>query len=83
MEEDADNIYPSTAKLPVAYAGNDVNATANVARGSLNLTESKALDNGYRFVWEFTPSQGERHDRGSGIDGRKGRKECIRERGSV
>lgn len=26
--------------------------------GSLNLTESKALDNGYRFVWEFTLSQG-------------------------
>lgn len=58
LEEDAGNIYPSTDKLPVAYASNDVNATANVARGSLNLTESKALDNGYRFVWEFTPSQG-------------------------
>ena len=24
----------------------------------MNLTESKPLDNGYRFVWEFTPSQG-------------------------
>ena len=58
LTEDADNIYPSTDRLPVAYASNDVNATANVARGSLNLTESKALDNGYRFVWEFTPSQG-------------------------
>ena len=58
LEEDADNIYPSTVKLPVAYAGNDVNATANVARGSLNLTESKALEDGYKFVWEFTPSQG-------------------------
>lgn len=58
LTEDADNIYPSTNRLPVAYASNDVNATANVARGSLNLTESKALDNGYRFVWEFTPSQG-------------------------
>ena len=29
-----------------------------VARGSLNQTESKKLDNGYKFVWEFTPSQG-------------------------
>lgn len=58
LTEDADNIYPSTAKLPVAYASNDVNATADVARGSMNLTESKPLDNGYRFVWEFTPSQG-------------------------
>ena len=51
-------MYPSTNRLPVAYASNDVNASADVARGSMNLTESKALDNGYRFVWEFTPSQG-------------------------
>lgn len=58
LTEDAENVYPSTAKLPIAYASNDVNATADVARGSMNLTESKALDNGYRFVWEFTPSQG-------------------------
>ena len=58
LTADADNIYPSTNKLPVAYASNDVNATADVARGSMNLTESKPLDNGYRFVWEFTPSQG-------------------------
>lgn len=58
LEEKADNVYPSTKKLPVAYASNDVNATADVARGSMNLTESKKLDNGYRFVWEFTPSQG-------------------------
>lgn len=58
VTEDVNNIYPSTKKLPVAYASNDVNATADVARGSMNLTESKPLDNGYRFVWEFTPSQG-------------------------
>ena len=58
LTEDADNIYPSSAALPVAYASNDVNATADVARGSMNLTESKALDDGYKFVWEFTPSQG-------------------------
>ena len=24
----------------------------------MNLVESKALDDGYKFVWEFTPSQG-------------------------
>lgn len=58
LEEDADNIYQYSANMPVAYASNDVNSTANLARGSLNLTESKALDNGYKFVWEFTPSQG-------------------------
>lgn len=58
VTENADNIYLSSDNLPVAYASNDVNATANTRRGSMNLTESKALDNGYRFVWEFTPSQG-------------------------
>lgn len=58
LAEDADNIYPSSAHLPVAYASNDVNATADTARGSMNLTESGPLDGGYKFVWEFTPSQG-------------------------
>lgn len=58
ITENEDNIYLSSDNLPVAYASNDVNATANMKRGSMNLTESKALENGYRFVWEFTPSQG-------------------------
>ncbi|MGC2873071.1 hypothetical protein ACDL92_07295 [Ihubacter sp. mB4P-1] len=58
VTENADNIYLSSDNFPVAYASNDVNATANTKRGSMNLTESKALENGYRFVWEFTPSQG-------------------------
>lgn len=58
LEEQAENIYPMSDNLPVAYASNNVNSTANVARGSMNLTESKVLDNGYKFVWEFTPSQG-------------------------
>lgn len=58
LAEDVANLYPSTANMPVAYASNNVNATANVKRGSMNLTESMALDDGYKFVWEFTPSQG-------------------------
>uniref|UniRef100_UPI0040579F66 hypothetical protein n=1 Tax=Agathobacter sp. TaxID=2021311 RepID=UPI0040579F66 len=58
LEENADNLYVKSDNLPVAYASNNVNSTSNLARGSLNLTESKALDNGYKFVWEFTPSQG-------------------------
>ena len=58
LKKDADNLYQYSANMPVAYASNNVNSTANLARGSLNLTESKALDNGYKFVWEFTPSQG-------------------------
>ena len=58
LEEKADNIYPTSDNLPVAYAANDVNSSTNLAIGSLNKTESKALENGYKFVWEFTPSQG-------------------------
>lgn len=58
LEENADNIYQYSDNMPVAYASNNVNSTANTARGSLNQTESKKLDNGYKFVWEFTPSQG-------------------------
>ena len=58
LGENADNIYAKSDNLPVAYASNNVNSTANTARGSLNLTESKVLDNGYKFVWEFTASQG-------------------------
>lgn len=58
LEENPDNIYVQSDNLPVAYASNNVNPTANEARGSLNLSESKKLDNGYKFVWEFGPSQG-------------------------
>ena len=58
LEEDAAHIYEASGNLPVAYASNNVNTTANTARGSMNQTESKALENGYKFVWEFTPSQG-------------------------
>ena len=58
ITEQASNIYLSSANLPMAYASNDVNATSNVRRGSMNLTESMVLDDGYKFVWEFTPSQG-------------------------
>jgi len=58
ITEQADNIYQPSTNLPVAYASNDVNATANTKRGSMNLTESTKLTDGYKFVWEFTPSQG-------------------------
>ena len=58
LTEDEELLYESSDNLPVAYASNNVNSMANLARGSLNLTESIALSNGYKFVWEFTPNQG-------------------------
>lgn len=58
LTEDASHIYELSDNLPVAYASNNVNDTVNTARGSMNLTESMVLTDGYKFVWEFTPSQG-------------------------
>lgn len=72
ITENADNIYLSSANLPVAYASNDVNATSNVKRGSMNLTESMALTDGYKFVWEFTPSQGNGTIAAIGITSKQG-----------
>lgn len=58
LTENVDNIFPSSDNLPIAYGSNDVNSGTDLARGSLNQSESKAIENGYKFVWEFTPSQG-------------------------
>lgn len=58
LEEEATPYYAPSSNPCIGYASNDVNPTANVLRGSLNLTESTKLDNGYQFVWDFTTSQG-------------------------
>ena len=57
IEENPDRYYAPSANPCVGYASNDVNDTTNVMRGSMNLTETKRLDNGYKFVWDFTTSQ--------------------------
>lgn len=58
LEEDADKYYAPSDNPCVGYASNDVNSTANELRGSLNLNESKKTENGYKFVWDFSTSQG-------------------------
>ncbi len=58
LEEDKDNTYPSSGNLPFAWASNDVNSSTDLARGSYNATESARLSNGYKYVWDFTTSQG-------------------------
>lgn len=55
--EDASHYYAPSVNQCTGYASNDVNATANVMRGSMNLTETTKLDNGYKFVWDFATSQ--------------------------
>ena len=57
IEEDPDKYFAPSANPCVGYASNDVNATTNIMRGSMNLTESKQLEHGYKFVWDFTTSQ--------------------------
>ena len=42
----------------MAYASNNANPFEDARRGSMNLNESMAVTNGYRFVWDFATSQG-------------------------
>ena len=58
LDEDVDNLYPTSDNLPMAYASNDVNSTSDLQRGSLSQTEGGETDDGYQFVWEFTATQG-------------------------
>lgn len=58
LAEERGNTYPSSGSLPSAWASNDVNTTTDPARGSYNAAESARLPNGYKYVWDFTTSQG-------------------------
>lgn len=57
IEEDPSVIYAPLDNPLVGYASNDVNTTEDVQRGSRNLTESKAVDGGFKYVWDFATSQ--------------------------
>lgn len=58
LEEDPNKIIAPSDNSIIGYASNDVNDTDNSKRGSANLTESKPIDRGYKFVWDFSTSQG-------------------------
>ncbi len=57
LEEKEDNIYAPLSNPLIGYASDDANNTEDACRGSRNLTESKEVDGGYRFVWDFATSQ--------------------------
>lgn len=57
LEERTDNIYAPLNNPLIGYASDDANNTEDVRRGSRNLTESKVVDGGFRFVWDFATSQ--------------------------
>lgn len=42
----------------MAYASNNANPYDDTKRGSMNLNETMAIENGYKFVWDFSTSQG-------------------------
>ncbi len=58
LNEQAANIYAGSDNEPVAYASNTVNSGSDLQRGSMNQTESRRLENGYQFVWDFNENQG-------------------------
>lgn len=57
IEEKEDNIYAPYSNPLIGYASDDANNTEDIKRGSRNLTESKEVDGGFRFVWDFATSQ--------------------------
>ena len=57
IEEDPSVIYAPLNNPLIGYASNDANNTEDIQRGSRNLTESKAVDGGFKYVWDFATSQ--------------------------
>ena len=57
LDEDPNKIIPPSDNKIIGYASNDVNSTDASKRGSANLTESSPIENGYKFVWDFSTSQ--------------------------
>lgn len=57
ITEDPAQIYAPLDNPLIGYASNDVNTTEDVQRGSRNLTESKTVDGGFKYVWDFATSQ--------------------------
>lgn len=57
LDENVNNIFAPIENEPTGYASNNVNTTTDTRRGSINELESREIQGGYKFVWEFNPSQ--------------------------
>ncbi len=59
LEEDPAKYYAPMSNPLVGYSSNDVNATTDARRGSMNQNESGPLEDGsgYRFVFDFATTQ--------------------------
>lgn len=58
IEENPDILFAPSDVNYVAYAGNNINTTADKKRGSINADECEATDNQIKLVWDFSTSQG-------------------------
>jgi hypothetical protein len=58
IEEDPALLYAPLDNPLIGYASDDANDTTDTKRGNRNLTESKAVDGGFKYVWDFATSQG-------------------------
>lgn len=58
LEENVEKYYAPSSNNIVAFASNDSSDSVSTKRGSFNQVESGKIDNGYKFVWDFTSSQG-------------------------
>ncbi len=52
VPESAGNVMLPPDFIPIATAGDDYSGT-NTMRGTLNLNETRATENGYHFTWDF------------------------------
>ncbi|PMC81811.1 hypothetical protein [Anaerococcus hydrogenalis] len=57
LEEDANKYFADASNPITGYASNNVNTTDEKKRGSANLVETMKLENGYKFIWDFSTSQ--------------------------
>ena len=59
LEEDVNNmVLPAPATNPlVGYASNGAYSGTDTKRGGMNINESGAVENGYKYVWDFATSQ--------------------------
>ena len=56
--EDVNNIYPKGNAVLTGYASNHVNGVLTDKKlGSMDLANSGPVENGYKFVWDFTTEQ--------------------------
>ncbi len=56
--EDVNNIYPKGTAVLTGYASNHVNGVLTDKKlGSMDVANSGPVENGYKFVWDFTTEQ--------------------------